>query len=99
MCCVCSLSTVLQWLVGLPCKNNWYGVTCDSQGRVYDLDLKRNRYALSASGLSFHAVHSSRCRRVTGTLPDSIGAWTHKMEIDLSENELSGSKNRTARLV
>ena len=31
-----------NWLHGDPCKDNWYGVCCNSDGRVIGLDLQVN---------------------------------------------------------
>jgi len=34
-----------NWLVGNPCTNNWYGITCSSNGSINTIDLHNNNLA------------------------------------------------------
>jgi len=89
-----------NWMVGMPCEAEWYGVTCESRDEdlastVVKLKLTRNNLDGSLptelgllTDLNALWLHTNS---LTGTLPSELGALTHAQTLYVSKNAMTGT--------
>jgi len=84
-----------NWIVAGTNECDWYGVYCDSEGYVDDINLDYNLLAGSVPTsigtlvyLNFIELGSNL---ICGTLPSKIGLLTYLLTVDMSMNRLIGS--------
>jgi Leucine rich repeat/Leucine Rich Repeat len=83
-----------NWLSGCtPC--GWYGVTCDGNGRVIQLDLGTNQLSgtlpASLSALTSLQTLDLQNNQLSGTIPASLSTLTNLQLLSLTTNQLSGT--------
>ncbi|QIP16608.1 hypothetical protein G8759_30195 [Spirosoma aureum] len=83
-----------NWMSGCsPC--NWFGVTCDNNGRVVSLDLKSNQLSgtlpASLSELTHLKYLDLSENGLPGSIPSNIGALTELQYLNLSSSIWSGT--------
>jgi Leucine-rich repeat (LRR) protein len=84
-----------NWKVGNPCTNNWYGVTCNSDGLVTELALQSNNLVgnipTEIGNLTQLTSLNLRGNQLTGAIPPEIGNLTQLTILYLYDNQLTGS--------
>jgi Leucine-rich repeat (LRR) protein len=83
-----------NWLQGdSPC--NWYGVTCDGNGRVTELGLSKDNLTgtlpASIGNLSRLRILALLENKLSGNIPASLGNLVDVQYIFLDNNQFSGS--------
>ena len=83
------------WLTGIPCTNDWYGVTCNNDGKVAELKLIGNNLngtlPSQVGQLTLKSLWSTY-NDITGYLPSQIGYLSSIVhDFVLYSNRLSGS--------
>ncbi|CAK8538951.1 unnamed protein product [Lathyrus sativus] len=78
---------------GTPC--NWFGVTCNLQGEVEEINLKSLDLEGSTLPSNFQPLKSLKVlvlssMNITGRIPKEFGDYQELVFIDLSENSLFG---------
>ncbi|XP_057440972.1 LRR receptor-like serine/threonine-protein kinase RGI3 [Lotus japonicus] len=76
-----------------PC--NWFGVHCNSQGEVVEINLKSVNLQGSSLPSNFQPLRSLKVlvlssTNITGRIPKEIGNYEELMVIDVSDNSLLG---------
>ncbi len=82
-----------NWLVGDPCDNAWYGVTCNT-GVVIELDLGRNNLVGVIPSEIGDLVNllwlELDSNELSGNIPKEIGGLANLTELNLRFNKLTG---------
>jgi hypothetical protein len=83
-----------NWLTGSsPC--NWYGVTCNSSGRVIQIKLINNKLKGSIpaglSALTSLQILDLTGNELSGSIPAGLSALKNLQDLSLSTNSLTGS--------
>ncbi|KAI3869277.1 hypothetical protein MKW92_010613 [Papaver armeniacum] len=76
-----------------PCK--WYGITCNNEGSVDELNitglgLQGTLHSLNFSSLSNTVSLNLSLNKLFGTIPSQIASLSKLAHLDLSHNKLSG---------
>ena len=84
-----------NWLIGDPCINGWYGVTCDNYFAVVTLDLTNNNVIGSLSASIGNLINLTKLalsgNGITGSIPSSITSMNNLANLTLSGNQLNGT--------
>ena len=84
-----------NWLIGDPCVNGWFGVTCDNNLAVVSLDLTKNNVTgslLPSLGNLINLVKLALSgNRISGSIPSTISTMYSLTNLTLSNNQLNGS--------
>ena len=89
-----------NWGMGCPCENPWFGVTCNSEGEVVELNLSEN--GLSGTlprtddngelwgNLPFLEKVDFSGNSFSGLIPPEMGSLMDLRELNLSDNQFKG---------
>lgn len=84
----------LGWMTGSS-ECNWYGVECDSSGRVTRVSLKRNglRGRLPPQIMAIPQLQALSLdhNSIGGTLPPSVGGARNLQVLELDDNRINGT--------
>jgi Leucine-rich repeat (LRR) protein len=84
-----------NWLTGDPCTNDWYGVTCDQDSHVTQLELIDNNLVATIPAeigdLEYLEVLDFWGNELLGSIPYQMGNLDKVWFLDLGSNQLSGN--------
>ena len=83
-----------NWPVGDPCKNGWFGVTCDASLSVLGLDMTSNNVTgplqNSIGNLTYLTRLAMGGNGLSGSIPSVLSGMLALTNLTLSFNRLSG---------
>nr|GMD59910.1 receptor-like kinase TMK4 [Ipomoea batatas] len=83
-----------SWEGNNPCNNNWASVSCDGQGNVITVTLRKQGFSGTISPAlanltSLRNIYLND-NNLTGPIPESLTALPHLQVLEVSNNNLSG---------
>jgi Leucine-rich repeat (LRR) protein len=83
-----------NWLVGDPCDNSWFGITCDNSSGIKSIILFRNNLTgtipSELGNLTNLGILSLGNNQLTGSIPIELVNLTSLTQLRLFENQLTG---------
>jgi len=84
-----------NWLSGDPCADNWFGVTCDANSHITEIELIDNNLVATIpseiGNLTYLQSLDFWGNELIGSIPSTIGNLSNLWFLDLGANQLSGS--------
>lgn len=84
-----------NWLVGDPCVDSWYGVTCDQSENITKIELHQNNLVgtipASLGNLSHLRGLFLRSNQLSGSIPPELEGVTGLITLLLGSNQLTGN--------
>nr|GMD67999.1 receptor-like kinase TMK4 [Ipomoea batatas] len=83
-----------SWEGNNPCNNNWASVSCDGQGNVITVTLRKQGFSGTISPALANLTSLRNLylndNNLTGPIPESLTALPHLQVLEVSNNNLSG---------